>query len=266
MSAWAEKVVTGGGESSPIFDRSVMKDSVRIGDIFWKEMGKIPFTAKSFPLPTNRVRATFVFTPKDITKLKTLVLKKKPGMVQVSSFVVSTSYVWSCLVKSGNEEVGGETAEYFLFPVDARERVDPPVPTNYFGNCVGYGMAKIEHEKIAGEEGFVNAAEVVGEEIINRVHKKNQLLKGAENWVSEMGKFAGIKAMGVSGSPKFDLPNIDFGWGKARKLEVVHIDGEKYSMSICKSRDFEGGLEIGMSLPPEIMEHFASIFAHGLSS
>ncbi|KAL8502263.1 hypothetical protein ACS0TY_021403 [Phlomoides rotata] len=274
MSAWAsvnriedcKEIVRKEGESLPFFDRSVMKDSIRIGSILWETMRKVPFETESFPLPTNRVRATFVLTLNDITKLKKMVLEKKPGIVQVSSFVVTASYVWSCLVKSVNEEVTGDVAEFFVFPVDARGRVDPPVPANFFGNCLGYGVPEIEHEKLVGEDGFVIAAEAIAEEIKNRVNKKNELLKEAENWASEWEKFMGIRALGVSGSPKFDLPNVDFGWGKARKLEVVHIDGEKYTMSICKSRNFEGGLEIGLSLPKEMMEAFASIFANGLSS
>ncbi|KAL0354188.1 UNVERIFIED_CONTAM: Malonyl-coenzyme:anthocyanin 5-O-glucoside-6'''-O-malonyltransferase [Sesamum angustifolium] len=73
-----------------------------------------------------------------------------------------------------------------------------------------------------------------------------------------------IRAFWVSGSPKFDLSNADFGWGTARKLEILTIDEEKYSMSLCKSRDSDGGLEIGLSLPKARMEAFATIFDEGL--
>ncbi|KAL8529000.1 hypothetical protein ACS0TY_006462 [Phlomoides rotata] len=89
-------------------------------------------------------------------------------------------------------------------------------------------MAKLEHKEVVGEEGFVITAETIAEEIKNRVNNKDEFLKGAENWMSMMGTFGVMKTMGVSGSPKFDLPNADFGWGKARKLEVVSMDGEKY--------------------------------------
>ncbi|KAL8497421.1 hypothetical protein ACS0TY_020929 [Phlomoides rotata] len=272
LSAWASsnKFNDHEGESLPLFDRSVMKDSLRIGSIFWEAMGKdpSPFKTGSFPLPlpTNWVRATYVLTLDDIKKLKKMVLEKRPSVVQVSSFMVTISYVWSCLVKSGNEEVAGDLAEFLIFAVDVRGWVDPPVPANYFGNCIGNGMAKIEHEKLVGEEGFLIVVEAIVEQINNRVNKKNELLRGAENWIPQMKKYLGIRAMGVAGSPKFDASDIDFGWGKARKVEVVHLDGEKYVMSISKSREFEGGLEIGLSLPKEMIEAFASIFAQGLSS
>ncbi|KAL7128893.1 hypothetical protein ABFS83_13G024800 [Erythranthe nasuta] len=251
-------------ESLPVFDRSFIKDSLQIDGIFWKVVKDVPLKSSSFQLPTNRVRATYVLHPADIQKLKDSVLTKKPGLVRVSSFVVTVSYVWTCLAKS-LEEIEDDALEFFIFAVDVRARINPPVPANYFGNCLSYGRAIIEHKTLVGELGFFVAAEAIALDIKNRVNNKDEVLKGAENWMSDRKKFKGaVRAVGVSGSPKFDLCDADFGWGRARKLEVVSIDGEKYSISLCKSNDSEGGLEIGLSLPKERMEAFAAIFADGL--
>ncbi|KAL0308774.1 UNVERIFIED_CONTAM: Malonyl-coenzyme:anthocyanin 5-O-glucoside-6'''-O-malonyltransferase [Sesamum radiatum] len=251
-------------ESLPILDRSVINDPLGIDTIFWKVIREVPLKSSSFPLPTGRVRATYILRQADIKKLKDLVLAKKPGLLQVSSFIVTAAYVWTCFVKSEGQVDDDDVLEFFIFAADIRARIDPPVPANYFGNCLGYGAAKIEHEQLVGEEGFVMAAEAIAEQIKNRLNNKEQVLKGAENWLSEVKKMFGVRAMGVSGSPKFDLSSADFGWGRARKLEVVSIDGEKHSMSLCKSRDSEGGLEVGMSLPKPRMEAFAAIFEDGL--
>ncbi|KAK6134831.1 hypothetical protein DH2020_031420 [Rehmannia glutinosa] len=238
IRAWALITKSGGdddlfltkqlGDSSlPILDRSVIKDPLGIDTIFWKVMKQIPLKSWSFPLPTNQVRATFILHQADIKKLKDLVLAKKPRLVQVSSFVVTVSYVWTCFVKSGDtvgDKVDDDVLEFFGFQVDARARIDPPVPANYFGNCLSYGMAKIEHKRLVGDEGFVIAAEAIAEDIKNRI-------------------------LGGEGQ---------------KKLEVVSIDGEKYALSLCKSTDSEGGLEVGLSLPKERMEAFAAIFAEGL--
>ncbi|KAL0399896.1 UNVERIFIED_CONTAM: Malonyl-coenzyme:anthocyanin 5-O-glucoside-6'''-O-malonyltransferase [Sesamum radiatum] len=271
IQAWAsisklggdEEFLTKQGQSLPILDRSVIKDPLGIDTIFWKEIREVPLKSSSFPLPTNRVRATYILHQEDIKKLKDLVLAKKPGLLQVSSFVVTVSYVWTCFVKSG-KQVDDDVVEFFAFSADIRARVDPPVPAKYFGNCLGYGLVNIEHKQLVGEEGFVTAAEAIADQINNRVNKKDEVLKGAENWISEAKKLIAIGAHAVSGSPKFDLYNADFGWGGARKMEVVSIDGEKHSMSLCKSRDSEGGLEVGLSLPKARMEAFAAIFKDGL--
>ncbi|KAK4397972.1 Malonyl-coenzyme:anthocyanin 5-O-glucoside-6'''-O-malonyltransferase [Sesamum angolense] len=271
IQAWAsinklggdEEFLTKQGESLPIFDRSVIKDPLGIDTIFWKIVKEVPLKSSSFPLPTCRVRATYILRQSDIERLKYLVLAKKPGLIQVSSFVVTVSYVWTCLVKCG-EQVDDDVLEYFIFTADIRARIDPPVPANYFGNCLGYGAAIIEHKQLVGEQGFVMAVEAIADEIKNRVNKKDEVLKGAENWLSEIKEMTGIRSLGVSGSPKFDLSTADFGWGRARKLEVVSIDGEKHSISLCKSRDSEGGLEVGISLPRAQMEAFVAIFDDGL--
>ncbi|KAL2245798.1 malonyl-coenzyme:anthocyanin 5-O-glucoside-6'''-O-malonyltransferase-like [Sesamum indicum] len=271
IKAWAsisklggdEEFLTKQDEFLPILDRSVIKDPLGINTIFLKVIREVPLKSTSFPLPTNRVRATYILRPTDIQKLKDLVLQKKPSLVQVSSFVVTASYVWTCFVKSG-EQVDDDELEFFSFAADIRARIDPPVPANYFGNCLGYGLAIMEHEQLVGEEGFVMAAEAIADQIKNKVNNKDEVLKGAENWVSDMRAMNAIRAFWVSGSPKFDLSNADFGWGSARKLEVLTIDEEKYSMSLCKSRDSDGGLEIGMSLPMARMEAFATIFNDGL--
>ncbi|KAK6134766.1 hypothetical protein DH2020_031500 [Rehmannia glutinosa] len=173
------------------------------------------------------------------------------------------SWSFLCLVKSGEELVDDDVLECFIFMIDLRAHISPPVPPNYFGNCLGCGKAKIEHKQLFGEEGFVIAVEAIAEEIKNKVNKKDQVLKGAENRLSGPGESREIRALGVSGSPKFDLCSADFGWGKVKKLEVLSIDGEKYTMSLCKSTDSEGGLEVGLSLPKERMEAFAAIFAQG---
>ncbi|KAL2245797.1 malonyl-coenzyme:anthocyanin 5-O-glucoside-6'''-O-malonyltransferase-like [Sesamum indicum] len=271
MKAWAsisklgadEEFLNKQGEFLPILDRSIIKDPLGIKTTFLKVIRDVPLKSTSLPLPTNRVRATYILRQTDIQKLKDLVLEKKPGLVQVSSFTVTASYVWTCFIKSG-EQVDDDELEFFCFAADIRSRIDPPVPANYFGNCLSYGLAIMEHKQLVGEEGFVMAAEAIADQIKNKVNNKDEVLKGAENWVSDLRAMNVIRAFWVSGSPKFDLYNADFGWGSPRKLEVLMIDEQKYSMSLCKSRDSDGVLEIGMSLPKARMETFATIFNDGL--
>ncbi|KAH0778387.1 hypothetical protein KY290_004814 [Solanum tuberosum] len=66
--------------------------------------------------------------------------------------------------------------------------------------------------------------------------------------------------------PKFNLYDVDFGWGRPEKIEIISIDNSSgISMSISKYKDSDGDLEIGLSLPKIRMTAFAAIFDHGLS-
>ncbi|KZV52194.1 malonyl-coenzyme:anthocyanin 5-O-glucoside-6'''-O-malonyltransferase [Dorcoceras hygrometricum] len=253
----------------PCFDRKLIKDPRGIDAIFWDKMKQAPLESSTFPLPTERVRATYILNESDIKNLKGLVLIKRPGLAHVSSFVVASAYAWVNLVKSGDvigEGVKESVLECFVFPADGRGRTDPPVPANYFGNCLCGGAVTMPHGELVGNEGFVMAAVATAEQIRNRVNNKEEALKGAEHWLSERNNVTGLRMLVVSGSPKFDLYSVDFGWGNARKVEVVSLDGESCSMSLCKWRDSAAGLEIGLSLPRTKMEAFAALFRDGLSS
>ncbi|KAL0410882.1 UNVERIFIED_CONTAM: Malonyl-coenzyme:anthocyanin 5-O-glucoside-6'''-O-malonyltransferase [Sesamum latifolium] len=211
IQAWAAISKLGGDEegflakhadSLPILDRYIIKDPLGIDTIFWKVIREVPLKSSSFPWPTNRVRATYILRQADIKKLKDLALAKKSGLLQVSSFVVTASYVWTCFVKSEEQVDDYDVLEFFIFTADIWARIDPPVPANYFGNCLGHGVAKLEHKQLVGEEGFVIAVEAIADQIKNRVNNKEQVLKGAENWLSDIKKMFWHKSIWGVGIPE----------------------------------------------------------------
>ncbi|KAL3624763.1 hypothetical protein CASFOL_031431 [Castilleja foliolosa] len=268
---WASVCKLGGDhECRPLFDRSIIKDPLGLESIYWKQKREIPMKLPSFPLPTKRVRATYVLSQSEIKKLKDSVVEQ--GVAHVSSFVVTSAYVWTCLDKSlkvGDEDeekikIADDEVEFFLFPADSRARLDPPLPANYFGNCLGYGLGEIRHGELVGTDGFFMAAKAIGDEIRNKVNDKEKFMKSDEDRIAKIRSVIQKRVLSVFGSARVDLYGVDFGWGKARKMEMLSIDGDKYSMSICKSRDCEGGLEVGLSLPKVKMDAFAVLFVDGL--
>lgn len=68
----------------------------------------------------------------------------------------------------------------------------------------------------------------------------------------------------IAGSPKYDLYEADFGWGKPQKWHFVFF-GSGLLMSLGKSKDSNGDLEIGLYLPKTRMDAFATIFSDGLT-
>ncbi|KAG6397580.1 hypothetical protein SASPL_143749 [Salvia splendens] len=76
-------------------------------------------------------------------ELPDFVQAKKRHVTHLSSFTITTAYVWSGLARSAaksGEQVAADEPEYFAFAVDGRSRTDLPVPAAYFGNCVGMGL------------------------------------------------------------------------------------------------------------------------------
>ncbi|KAL9176041.1 hypothetical protein ABFS82_02G152900 [Erythranthe guttata] len=257
--------------SLPFYDRSVIRDLSGRANVFWNQMKVFQLGSPGpNPPPANKkTRSTYILQKTDIQNLKNLVSAKAPDLVHLSSFTVTTAYVWSCLARSAapaGESVGDDEPEYFGFAVDARHRLDPPAPAGYFGNCVAFVVAELTHGRLRDEEeGFVAAAELVGGLIGKKVNRKEELMRDADDWLVKYGPLMGKRVMGVAGSPKFDLYGTEFGWGKPVKYECVSIDAEvNESISLCKSREFDGGLEIGLCLPKKKIEAFETFFYHGL--
>ncbi|KAG6382401.1 hypothetical protein SASPL_157931 [Salvia splendens] len=245
--------------------RPICKDSSRLNGIFWDVMKKIPLKpAATHPLPTNRVRASFILRQSDTKNLKNLIFSARPNIDRVSTFVVAAAYVWTTLAKSLGP--AGDENEVLIIGADARGRrnalFDPPVAVNYFGNLLGGGVVRVEHRKLAAEDGFFAAAEAIVDEMKAKIYDGDEFLKSPENLLTEMPKYRNMRALAMVGSPKLDFTEADFGWGEAEKVEVLSLDGGGYSVSLSNSGD--GDLVVGMSLTKEEMEAFASMFATGL--
>lgn len=216
--------------------------------------------------PTDKVRATFILTRKNLNQLKKRVLTQQPELEYVSSFTVTCGYIWSCIAKSGvkiGEKKGEEELEQFILSVDCRSRLDPPIPATYFGNCAAPCIATIKNVVLSGENGFEIAAKVIGEAISKMVKNKDGILKDAERWHD--GFKIPARKMGIAGTPKLNFYDLDFGWGKPKKNETVSIDYNG-SISINSCKESTQDVEIGLCFSSMQVEAFANFFNGGLEN
>ncbi|XP_051115033.1 anthocyanidin 3-O-glucoside 6''-O-acyltransferase-like [Andrographis paniculata] len=276
IKSWASICKNGGdeelliseSESLPVLDRSLVKEPPGIKSHFWNIVKNFPIESSHFPLPTNRVRATYVLGQPEIKKLKSLLQPRMPpGLVHISSFVSAAALFWTCLQKSvvtAELEEDEDLDACFLFAVDGRARLDPPVPKNYFGNVLGTGLCTIKLRDVIGEEGFFMAAEAIATEIQCKVNAKGKLMADVMEWLPKVMAAVQKPIVSMSGSARVDLYEADFGWGKMRKMESLSIDGEKYAISICQAGGSGGGIELGVSLPKSAMDAFAAAVAEVL--
>ncbi|KAF3657946.1 hypothetical protein FXO37_14648 [Capsicum annuum] len=123
-------------------------------------------------------------------------------------------------------------------------------------------IARTRHADLSGKKGFTIAVELIGEVIQKRMEDEEWILNGS--WFKELDTVHWNRKLTVTGSPKHDLHAADFGWGRPAKYEIVSIhDDDGISMSLSKPKDFDGDLEIGLSLSKTRMNAFAAIFTHG---
>ncbi|CAK9170635.1 unnamed protein product [Ilex paraguariensis] len=256
---------------SPCYDRSVIKDPNGFESILLREWWN-PKNSEKEVTSTNAfddmVRSTFVMGRTDMQKLKQWIMtrsKNIPGShpLLLSPYVLTCSLVWVCLIKTlwaDNVSMGKDPEpHYFGFIAGGITRLDFPVPTNYFGNCVGFGRSMAMRSELLEENGIVFAAKAIGDTI-----KKldRGILENAENWIREWKVFSSSELhVMVVGSPKLEQYGLDFGWGKPRKIEEGSIDKTR-AISLCECRDMEGGIEIGLALPKAKMDAFTKSLNH----
>ncbi|CAH2040431.1 unnamed protein product [Thlaspi arvense] len=156
-----------------------------------------------------------------------------------------------------------EKRTHFVFSVDCRSRMEHPICSTYFGNCLAVCFVAADSKVLIGEEGVGMAVKAIGE-ALGRL--KEGVLRGAEAWLS-YGSSLSVqreRVFSLAGSPRFELYNVDFGWGRPTKVEVVSI-AKSGAFSLSDSRDGSGGVEIGVVLKNSEIEAFSSLFADGLS-
>ncbi|CAH9127074.1 unnamed protein product [Cuscuta epithymum] len=273
----------------PDYDRTFFKEHKELTSIYWDCVKNVNFekthNAHRLPCTINKVRSTFVVTRDDIQRLKNHILKQGRKSLHVSTFTVTCSYTWSCLVRSRSQTYEGqqgrnqstgpdcegqygvelEEMENFLCAADCRARLDPPLAKNYFGNCVVPCLASIREKSLIGDEGMRKACEGIGESIRSTLYNKEKegVLKGARDRPTVISKLNFGRTLSVAGSPKFDYYGLDFGWGRPKKHEFTSIDLSG-AISLGGARDHEGGLEVGVTLPVTQMHCFTNLFYEGL--
>ncbi|KAI3745036.1 hypothetical protein L1987_58136 [Smallanthus sonchifolius] len=262
--------------SLPFYER-VIEYPESLDEIYFNQPG-IETIDEGYKIPhlvggTDKARATLVLTQAHINRLKKWLSTQSPTLEYVSSFSVACAYVWSCIAKARartgeqkgeNDNDGDDDLERFIFPVDWRSRIHPPLPPTYVGNCLGPCITTLtKRSLLAGNKGFQTAAELVGKALSETLKTKDALLKDADTWLERA--YEPVLMIGVSGTPKMKVYDIDFGWGKPKKHETPSIDYNG-SISVNASKDSAGDIEIGISLPTKQMDAFISISRSELES
>ncbi|CAI0452695.1 unnamed protein product [Linum tenue] len=271
-------------ELTPFLDRTVVKDpeGIALEDVqawmclcggqksleLWPEA--VPTDSES-----NQVRATFKLSKQDILRLKQSVmlqLESNDSKLEIrprnlSTFVVTSTYALVCMVKAKGLVLEEDKKALLIFSADCRSRLEPPLPSNYFGNCVMPFNADLTIGNLIDHEAGITYAAHKLVEVIRELEKG--VLVGAKGRLArffgemEERKDEVVIGVGVAGSPRFGVYGVDFGYGRPEKVEITSIDGSS-AMSMAESGDGSGGVEVGVVMRRHEMEKFTSFFTDGL--
>ncbi|KAG2710964.1 hypothetical protein I3760_04G054900 [Carya illinoinensis] len=277
MKSWARICKLGGDalslvpELTPCYDRMFIKDPTGLEAIYLNQwMNENGPNNKSLMVwelkaPPDTVRGTFKLTRANLGKLRQLIMasmleeeNKQKQPLHLSTYTLTCAYTFVCLAKA--ERLRDTEYLFGLENVDARHRLEDPIPGTYFGNCVAGRMASLQANELLGEEGTEILVKAISEAIRSL---GDGVLSGAEKLLEIVFTRKNARIIGVAGSPRFELYSTDFGWGKPMKVDIISID-KTGAISVSETRNGAGEIEVGLVLKKTEMEVFASLFAKGL--
>ncbi|KAF6152899.1 hypothetical protein GIB67_033470 [Kingdonia uniflora] len=276
IRVWASVCSSLSGDTSllshslPYFDRTTIIDPYGIEMSILNDLKNINITQKSFTLnclptdPSNKVVATFIMDSAKIEKLKKWVLtrilekNKKEPLFKLTTLVVTSAYIWVCLVKAleGIDPLNN-LREHFLLPLDVRTRLDPALPETYLGNGLVFSFTSLQKNDLLGEDGLVMAAEAIAKANPKTV---KTVLNGAGNVLSNLFSAGSERLFVISGSPRMNVYDVNFGFGKPKKVEIISSTSTGSVTMVELGGAAEGGFEIGIALVKHEMNAFASLF------
>ncbi|XP_066309425.1 LOW QUALITY PROTEIN: malonyl-CoA:anthocyanidin 5-O-glucoside-6''-O-malonyltransferase-like [Miscanthus floridulus] len=256
----------------PVIDRSLLPDPRGLYDVFFQgapstdEMELVKMSA-------DQLIATFVLSKDDLKRVKDVVADESARLrvapPRCSSLVATFGFVWSCYQRAKDKEsisgAGAGPMPCLAFAVDHRSRVKPPLPDKYFGNCVGPAFALAPQGELAavGAVGLFSACAAVASSIDEAVRDIGT--SAMDVWIDRL-KEAGATGtpLSVAGSPRFRVYDLDFGFGRPAKVDIVSV-ARTGALAMAESRSSTGGMEVGVSLQPAGMERYRKCFADAIA-
>ncbi|XP_057447715.1 phenolic glucoside malonyltransferase 1-like [Lotus japonicus] len=247
---------------TPFFDRSVIKDPSGMGEVYVKGLLnhggetnnrslKVMDVIGGGAAREDAVKGLFEFTPSHIQKLKQHAeFKTENNKVHLSSFLVVCAHLLACAVKAEQPKSNRVAC---VIGIDCRHRLEPPIKPTYVGNCIVPHIVEAETGEVLGDDGFINALLRISDALSSL---EGGVVNVAENWISKFQSAMRYKLFSITGSPRFDVYGVDFGWGRPKKVDMPSAD-RAGSFSLSASRDHDGGVEIGFALNKTQMEAFA---------
>ncbi|XP_044959207.1 malonyl-coenzyme:anthocyanin 5-O-glucoside-6'''-O-malonyltransferase-like [Hordeum vulgare subsp. vulgare] len=250
----------------PLLDRSVVRDDNGLREVFLRDHralaaagGKRPHDWDLSKRPGAAHLATFRFTDRLLRGLGRQA-ETETSARRCSPYALACGAAWAGIVHARGSNAS------FGFVTGCKPRVTPPVPGNYFGNCLG--LCRVEEQEEAKLSGGLTAATASAAiwRAIEGLQEQGRVFRDARGWVRLVREYASARAVTVAGSPKLGVyAATDLGapWGRPRKVEIVSVELTGALALAESGRDGDGGIEVGLALPRREMEAFR-VFYHDL--
>ena len=265
---------------APFFDRKVLQ----AGDppasrsscfVHHSEFDQPPLIVGRSDTTEERKKRTTVamlsLTTDQVEKLKNMANENQDSTLRVpyTRYETLTGHVWRCACKARKHLNEQPTALGIC--IDARSRMEPPLPRGYFGNASFDVIATSTAGELLSKPLSFAASRIKGaiEKVTNEYiwsaieYLKNQSdltkFQDLHELGSDEGPFYGNPNMGVVSWLRLPMYGLDFGWGKEIYVGPGTHDFDGDSLLIS-SPSGDGSLVVALCLQVAHMESFKKHF------
>ncbi|CAI0394602.1 unnamed protein product [Linum tenue] len=217
-----------------------------------------PLQPESPPkLTTNHI---LKMTPDQLSTLKEKANpRSNQSEVRYSTYEILSAHIWRCVSKARG--LTDEQPTKLQIPVDARSRMKPPIPRQYFGNVIVITSAVAVTRELADEPLLQTVGRI--RKAISRMD--DEYLRSSINYMEDPSNPEGVIEVRPCQSPNLllvswmSLPfkGADFGWGSptlTRKVDAFEGIGH------LLPRNADGTVSLAICLEAEAMETFKKLF------
>ncbi|KAL6633386.1 hypothetical protein ACP70R_026057 [Stipagrostis hirtigluma subsp. patula] len=254
-------------DAPPLFDRGAVRDDAGLREAFVRDHRDLAAAGDGrlgdwdLSRRPDVVLATFRFTEKQLGRLGRHV--ESETSARCSPYALACGAAWAGIERArGGGGGGASSAARFGFVTGCKPRARPPIPANYFGNCLG--LCRVEVEDAKRRNGLTAAAAAAAIwRAIEALAEEGQAVRDARGWVRLVREYAAARAVTVAGSPKLGVYAVDLGapWGRPRKVEIASVE-RTGALALAESGadGGGGGIEVGLALPRAEMAAFRAFY------
>ncbi|XP_006367422.1 uncharacterized acetyltransferase At3g50280-like [Solanum tuberosum] len=195
----------------------------------------------------------FHFSAESLKKLKAKANQEfNSNINKISSLQALSAHMWRCITRVRKFPSDQMTSCGML--VNNRARLDPPLPENYFGNCIQTVRRNASVGKLL-ENNLGWAAWELHQAVVN--HKNKEIREWVEKLecgvVYQLGSFCDPCSIVIGSSPRFDMYGNEFGFGKGVALRSGYAHKFDGKVSLYEGIEGDGSMDLEVCLLPDFM-------------
>nr|CAD1818995.1 unnamed protein product [Ananas comosus var. bracteatus] len=199
MRCWSASAAAGApapAAAAVVVDRTLVPDPHDVYSTFYEGVSEMRGSAgHGAATAADRVFASFTLRKRHVQALKDAVSARAAASAfHCSTVVVTFAFAFVGYVRAKRAAAGA--AAHMGFAADFRSRMRPPLPAEYFGNCVGPCFADVDAADLGGDDGLVVAAEAIG----RAIGGLGKSLESARDWLRGFKSRAAGLILTVAGS------------------------------------------------------------------